>query len=113
MTHTTQFSKTGGDGYDRQVSGIDLMSGESIINNQPSQFMQTGSGGNIVQIQRIKLVPLNTNTLFHPAESRISSSPRRSLAGVAQTTQRGTAQGGERSVFLGTVNSLMSRFHST
>jgi hypothetical protein len=36
MTHTTQFSKTGGDGYDRQMSGIDLMSGESIIHNQPS-----------------------------------------------------------------------------
>lgn len=32
-THTTQFSKTGGDGYDRLVSGVDLMSGESIIHN--------------------------------------------------------------------------------
>jgi hypothetical protein len=31
MTHTTQFSKTGGDGLDRQMSGGDLMSGESII----------------------------------------------------------------------------------
>jgi mannose/fructose/N-acetylgalactosamine-specific phosphotransferase system component IIB len=61
------------------------------------------------------LIPLNNNTLFHPNESRITTgSPRRSVGGAGVlSSQRGSAQGGERSVFLGTINSLASRFHST
>lgn len=60
---------------------------------------------------------MNNNTLFHPNESRITTgSPRRSVGAptaAVLSSQRGSAQGGERSVFLGTINSLASRFHST
>lgn len=47
MTQTTHFSKTGGDGFDRQMSGGDLMSGESTIQHQQSTIFTPGQG-NIV-----------------------------------------------------------------
>jgi hypothetical protein len=63
ITLTSHFNRTGGDAFERQFSGGDLLSGESIIKENPSHQNTIAMGtpvGNVVQIQRIKLIPVNT-----------------------------------------------------
>lgn len=120
----SQFNRTGVDAFERQMSGGDLLSGESIIKDNQSTINSNVLGtptGNVVQIQRIKLIPVNTNKnaeLFHQESRQTSlggSSPRRTSAGGHQASQRSSIGAGpaEPSVFLGHSMAAISRFHST
>ncbi len=53
ITLTSHFNRTGGDAFDREMSGGDLLTGESIIKDNPSNINTNVLGtptGNVVQI---------------------------------------------------------------